>query len=197
MKMVGFHGTCSKWRRSIDVDGLDPSKTNHRSDHWLGQGVYFFDDDEKAMWWANVKTRENRGSYALIYEADIEALDEEILDLDDNSQLDHFMNEILQALPQIKKSGKAIGKMPIFTDEKMRAVFFDYYKKKHNISVIIHTFQKNAVNYVTHRNPNELHTQKQIMKAIGIYYKERQICVSNKDCIKSQTLIYNEEEEVI
>ena len=43
--------------RSTDTDieknGLDPIKSKYRADHWLGQGVYFFDDYlDKALWWA-------------------------------------------------------------------------------------------------------------------------------------------------
>lgn len=41
MKEVGYHGTCSKYRDSIEKEGFDPRKCKHRSDHWLGQGVYF------------------------------------------------------------------------------------------------------------------------------------------------------------
>lgn len=35
------------------------------------------------------------------------------------------------------------------------------------------------------------------MNIIGIKFKERQICVSRKDCIKLTELEYNEEDEVI
>lgn len=52
MNEIGYHGTCSKYRYSIEKNGLDPSKCKHHDDHWLGQDVYFFDDYDKAMWWA-------------------------------------------------------------------------------------------------------------------------------------------------
>ena len=115
MKAIGYHGTCSKYRYNIEKDGLDPSKCKHRDDHWLGQGVYFF----------------------------------------------------------------------------------DYYKEQNEISVIIGTFQKEFAGYTTKRNYSERELQKKIMGIIGIKFKERQICVSKKECIKTTKLIYNEEEEVI
>ena len=47
MNEVGYHGTCSKYRYDIEKNGLDPIKSKYRADHWLGQGVYFFDDYDK------------------------------------------------------------------------------------------------------------------------------------------------------
>ena len=44
MNEIGYHGTCSKHKDSIESNGFDPAKCNYRADHWLGQGVYFFDD---------------------------------------------------------------------------------------------------------------------------------------------------------
>lgn len=35
------------------------------------------------------------------------------------------------------------------------------------------------------------------MNIIGIQFNEKQICVSQKNCIKSTKLVYNEKEEVI
>ena len=52
MNEIGYHGTCSKHKDSIESNGFDPAKCNYRADHWLGQGVYFFDDYEKALWWS-------------------------------------------------------------------------------------------------------------------------------------------------
>ena len=75
--------------------------------------------------------------------------------------------------------------------------FFDYYKQKNGISVVIGTFQKDITGYTTKRSFDEKEKQKKIMNIIGIKFKERQICVSQKDCIKSTQLVYNEEEEVI
>lgn len=33
MNETGYHGTCLKHLESIESEGLDPDKTNHRSDH--------------------------------------------------------------------------------------------------------------------------------------------------------------------
>ena len=88
MKELGYHGTCTKHRYSIENGGLDPVKSKYRSDHWLGQGVYFFDDYEKAQWRASNISSQNDNCGSVIYQSLIEADDGEVLDLDDNIQYD-------------------------------------------------------------------------------------------------------------
>lgn len=195
MNEVGYHGTCSKYRSSIEKEGLNPDKCKHRDDHWLGQGVYFFDDYEKALWWAETTSSQNGNCGSIVFSSVIEAENEEVLNLDDNHQLDIFITETLNTLDEIGKM--CPGKMPVFEEKAFRAVFFDYYKEKKGISVIIGTFQKSIAGYTARRTFAEKEKQQKILNIIGIKFKERQICVSKKECIKSTKLIYNEEEEVI
>lgn len=103
MNEIGYHGTCSKHKDSIESNGFDPAKCNYRADHWLGQGVYFFDDYEKALWWSATAALHNNDFGRVIFKATIEAPDEEVLDLDDNKQLDAFFAEIIQCIDEIKK----------------------------------------------------------------------------------------------
>lgn len=195
MNEIGYHGTCSKYRENIEKHGLDPAQCKYRTDHWLGQGVYFFDDYEKASWWASTISSRNGNCGSIVFKTEIEASDSEVLDLDDNKQLDDFMTEVMGTLAEIQEM--CSGEMPIFEDSKFRAVFFDYYKQQKEISVIIGTFHKDFAGYTARRNYEERQLQKKLMNVIGIRFNERQICVSKKECIKSIKLIYNEEEEVI
>ena len=105
------------------------------------------------------------------------------------------MTEILHLLEDIQK--ECPEKMPLFEEKNFRAVCFDYYKQTKGISVIIGTFRKDIAGYTTKRNSRDKKTQKKIMNIIGIQFNERQICVSQKNCIKSTKLVYNEKEEVI
>lgn len=41
MNEIGYHGTCSKHKDSIESNGFDPAKCNYRADHWLGQEYIF------------------------------------------------------------------------------------------------------------------------------------------------------------
>jgi len=187
MNEIGYHGTCSKHRCNIEKNGLDPSKCKHRDDHWLGQGVYFFDDYDKAMWWATSISSQNNNCGGVIFQSHVEA--------SDKKQLDAFITKTIETLKEVEKF--CDRKMPIFEDAKLRAVFFDYYKEQNKISVIIGTFLKEFAGYTARRSHSEIELQKKIMYVTGIKFQERQICVSKKECIKSTKLIYNEEEEVI
>ena len=103
MKELGYHGTCSKYQYSIETEGFDPDKSKHRDDHWLGQGIYFFDDYEKSLWWAKTTSSQNNNCGSIVFESLIEATDDVVLNLDDNHQLDAFMTEILHLLEDIRK----------------------------------------------------------------------------------------------
>lgn len=195
MVRTGYHGTCLKFKDDIVANGLDPSKCKYRKDHWLGQGVYFFEDYNKAEWWAENTSSNNGKCGKVVFKSVIDATDNEILNLDDDLQLDRFISEVIDSLDDIKQLCN--GSMPIFDDRSFRAVFFDYYKKKHGISVIIGTFEKDYAGYTKHRTRRELDIQNKIMNITGIRFHERQICVSNKECIKSTIIVYNEAEEVI
>lgn len=195
MKEIGYHGTYLKHKKSIEENGLDPTLCNYRSDHWLGQGVYFFSDYKMANWWASSLSERNNHCGALIFESVIEASDNTVLDLDDNTQLDYFLTYIMQQLENIEK--ECNGEIPIFDKNNFRAIFFDYYKQHNGISVIIGTFQKDYAGYTEKRSYDERIKQRKILNAIGLKFKERQFCVSDKNCIKSMTLVYNEEDEVI
>lgn len=194
MKTCAYHGTCQKYLKNIRENGLDPKYTKYRQDHWLGQGVYFFEDYNKALWWARTTSKQNSNCGSVVFEANIIASDEKVLDLDDFRQLDAFMDKMLEVYEQIKK--ECIGEMPIFDEGNIRGVFFDYYKQIKNISVVIATFKKDFAGYTKKRNKEEKSKQSQIMKVLGVQYSEKQICVSEKGCIHSVTLAYSEKGEV-
>lgn len=71
--MTSYHGTCSNAVDNIEKYGLDPKQVKRRDDHWLGQGVYFFENYRKAQWWADSIAGKpyNQGSFPIIYQADI------------------------------------------------------------------------------------------------------------------------------
>ena len=185
MNLQGYHGTCSFAKESIAQHGLDPVRTQYRPDHWLGQGVYFFLSQKQAYWW---------GSTPLINKVQLTAPDEIVIYLDDNEQVALFFSRVVDAYLQAPSEEE----WPIFTDETLRAVFFDYYKEKYGISVIIETFQKDCVRYAGDLQYGErLAVQKDLTKRLGVYFKETQVCVSDKSCIKEMMIVYDGEDEVI
>ena len=60
--------------------------------------------------------------------------------LDNHKEYNRFIDRILKMQNEIESNDE--GKVPIFDREKQRAVYFDYYKAKYQISVIIYTFSK-------------------------------------------------------
>lgn len=57
VSILGFHGTISHFADLILLD--KEYKFDNRDDHWLGNGVYFFENDkDEATWWAkNTKNK--------------------------------------------------------------------------------------------------------------------------------------------
>ena len=203
ISLKGYHGTCSYAIKSIESRGLDPAATRYRSDHWLGQGVYFFEDVSRAMWWAENTSRQNknRGSFPIVYSASIVADEEHVLDLDDKVALARFIQFTKDNLEEVDKFCEEKGIGLVFKNrEQFRAVFFDYYKAVVGIKVIVCTFPKDFVSYVPNPPVNyaERKWQKDFLRDLNLSFKEKQICVSDKDCIKDRKLVYNgEEAEVI
>lgn len=195
MEMTVFHGTCSAHRRAIEECGLDPDKTQYSEKHWLGQGLYFFEETSKAQWWATNISRKYPDSFVLIYQALIKAPTNRVLNLDNSCELDAFCTEIADCLRQPSQGSS--GKQPILSMDMGRAVFLDYYKKKHDIAVTIYTFEKEYAGYTRPRSREDLELQKKLLQKLHIKHHEKQICVSDKTVIQNTQLYYDEEEEIL
>lgn len=199
ISLEGYHGTGSHAKKSIELRGLDPEATKPRSDHWLGQGVYFFEDISQAKWWAeNISKR--HGSFPVIYSANIVAEESQVLNLDDNVVLANFLQFIQENFKEVDNFCREEHNGAVLDAEQFRAIYFDYYKAVFGIKVIVFTFPKDFVRYVPNY-PTEwsgVQWQKRLLRALNLSFKEKQICVSDKDCIKNRRLVYNgEEAEVV
>jgi len=194
IKIEGYHGTISSYKESIKKEGLDPEKTNKREDHWLGDGVYFFEKYKMAKWWGNtLASKRTSNIYSIVYKTEIEVLKKNMLDLDISEDLDKFGDFSLELDKELKKNKHLKFK----SQHEIRGLFFNYYKIKNNIFVIMNTFEKEKTTYAKHRDKKDLSNQIPLFKALGLSYKERQICVSNKKCIKNIEVIDEKEIEVI
>lgn len=198
VEFTAYHGTCSRHRQSIERFGFSPGLVTYRNDHWLGQGVYFFELEDLAIWWANDLSRklQNRGTSPLVYACDISVNQDQYIDLDDSRSLDKFWDYCIDLIETINED-TSIPKKPIFTDQKLRAILFDYYKNENNIFVIAYTFKKSTTTFAKKRSYADLKLLKTVGAALDLGYKERQICVSSKDCLGPPTLVYSEDGEVI
>ena len=69
VQVLGYHGTTSKVAELILRNGFKP---RHRSWHWLGQGVYFWQDAPQQAWeWAE-QNAANAGLEPAVIEAKID-----------------------------------------------------------------------------------------------------------------------------
>lgn len=96
----GFHGTAESCAMTID-DSRSFEFGEPRNDHWLGQGAYFFkDDEEQAIIWAKNKVRNHtkfRGETPFVIEVILESNESNFLNLDARRGLD-FLKEFLNLL---------------------------------------------------------------------------------------------------
>jgi hypothetical protein len=53
VELLGFHGTEYRNLNKIISNEFIPYK---RLDHWLGQGIYFYENFDLAKWWVSKKT---------------------------------------------------------------------------------------------------------------------------------------------
>ena len=199
MEVVGFHGTESSAKISVAKYGLDPQRTMHRKDHWLGQGVYFFIDEGKAMWWAS-SVADKKNTYPIIYRVIISGDESVVLNLDDPFQFAEFLdNSINMVMRKPVEDAENTANVDIILDSKIfRCVLFDCYKDMYHKDIIIGTFEKDCVRYAGIIQEEErLKIQKDIVRKLQISFRETQICVSNKSCIKSIILYYDGEDEVV
>lgn len=194
MMIDGYHGTSSDNKQSIISLGLDPDKVKVRFDHWLGQGVYFFDDIDKAKWWSrSIASKKSKG--AVVFKSKIRERRNKVLDLDQVEDLDAFLTECINLIHETENL--KLDKVPIFTDQNVRAFWFDYYKRTHDITVIIATFNKPYAGYTFRRSKDDRIVQMRFLKTLGLGFSERQICVSEKSVIHDTHIVYDDSEEVI
>lgn len=91
----GFHGTAESCAIAIG-DTRNFEFGEPRTDHWLGQGAYFYkDDEEQAIIWAKNKVKNHvkfRGETPFVIEVILESNESNFLNLDTRKGLDLLKN---------------------------------------------------------------------------------------------------------
>jgi hypothetical protein len=185
-----YHGTTSDSKNSIRKYGFDTKYTKHRNDHWLGNGVYFFQYELLAQWWAlNCAKQKNNLFDGLIYTADITVEKSKFADLDNYDDIKKFQQFLLYFIADIEENVSFAYKIDLNKSEsiqKIRGVFFDRFKTKYGYYVLKKTFTKTNSKYIglnlSSINVEILNT---FADALNFYILETQYCVSNKSCIKN------------
>lgn len=197
-KIIGYHGTKASKKDLIIKNGFKIPERKKEDNYWLGHGIYFFSDYELAEWWAITKVNRHRIKYGskdfpCVIRAEIRA--ENVLDLDNPFALNQFFFWCHEsASKEIIPSGVVLdfdmGDGQEKAKQRERCFWLDYIKEEKDISVIIYTFSKKNPSYGNHHH----------MKDVGLYYNEKQICVSDNKFIVHKEVIGNGEnfdEEIV
>lgn len=156
---IGYHTTYSIYKENILSDGFNFSNKKYE---WLGEGVYFWDNEENAIWWKKDSDMFNK----CIFVCRLKCEKTKYLDLDNKMQMKKFDNFLKEYLISFKRSN---GYKPKFkNNDECRKYFCDVYCSNNNVSILSFTFEHDIISSFG-------------FKTGAI--KRRQICVKNRNCI--------------
>ncbi|WP_353462665.1 hypothetical protein PYH58_11715 [Mammaliicoccus sciuri] len=156
-KIIGYHGTSCKAANNI----LSQKSFNFstKNNEWLGRGIYFYELQSKANWWAKRKTN------GRVLKCVINVDDEELFNLD----IPENENLIMNFADELTDKG-----IVTFSSDKIerRRELLDLFQAENEHKVTIYTF------------PSTNKFKKDELDYFGLKRTERQICVHDKSCIE-------------
>lgn len=196
-EIIGFHGTKLRFADSIISDNFKIAEIKSTDNHWLGHGVYFYEDYELAEWWAESKAKTHRKKYGSDDEASVikaRIIVNNIIDLDNPFELNRFSGYCQEIEADIVKSGTVLDfvmgdhseKGQIKAEERKRCFFMDAVKGVKGIDAIIYTFSKANPSYAASKY------HKEVLEGLGLHYNEKQICVTKVTSIVERTSVEKE-----
>lgn len=99
IEFTAYHGTSEASCRNILHGGWQPSIGIR---HWLGDGIYFFENEEDAWVWAR------RIRTGTVLAADIRVKDDRMFDLDKQEHLDIYIEQAHLVLQKASELGLII-----------------------------------------------------------------------------------------
>lgn len=155
-KIIGYHGTSYKAANNIVSNkSFNYSTKNYE---WLGKGVYFYELQSKANWWAKKKTN------GRVLKCEINVGDDELFNLD----IPENENLIMTFADELSK----IGGITFSSDKTIRRCqLLDLFQVENEHKVTLYTF------------PSTNPYNKNKLDYFGFNRTERQICVHDKGCI--------------
>lgn len=150
MKIIkGYHGT-SKINADIIIKDNE-FNISQGSRHWLGNGIYFFEHESLAVWWAKTKLKNNNEHYFyksndVVLEVDINVKKENYLDLSDPMVLINYHKEYYKKNLNLYANDKNNKKITPTKKNKLKlfSIFLELYKKEKNIEVVKCIFNKDG-----------------------------------------------------
>ncbi|MEH6888451.1 hypothetical protein V7024_01550 [Bacillus sp. JJ864] len=171
-QFYGYHGTDEESAIDISANGFKILYDN-RDDHWLGNGVYFFREDEKqALFWAQNKVKrvpELNGKSAVVIRSFINVNNDNYLNMDSRDGLDIFERHLKQKEKEIKESNLQIT---FQNENQQRHYFMNLLPDKYY--VIKRTFHV----------PSKKYDSSKQLTHMKLLLNGEQICIRNLSTIK-------------
>lgn len=159
--ITGYHGTSQSCAAAILIEKHFRESASKKE--WLGSGVYFFEDRNHAIGWANIRSRNCGEEFAVVIAAGIRYRRDEMFDLDIPDNVFKIESCFIQAMTD-GEFGK--GTPQFKSLDELRCFSTDFYKELHpEIKVVAYTFDS---------------TQR---VAAGFPFKQRQLCVNDQSII--------------
>lgn len=168
LEFTVFHGTDLSVATDIINNGFQCKLSD---EHWLGNGIYFYEDFSLAQWWTKNKTKKfsmNITNPAII-ECKIKIASDRVLNL---CELNGFKlyTELLDSFFSIHEK-LGIRPKECIDVKKMRCIFFNFIFEMNKIDMIIAPFLKIDQPYFP-KCEKEL-----IFNRMNIMYTEKQFCL--------------------
>ncbi len=182
---IVYHGTDYTVAEKIISDKFS---YNTSDEHWLGNGIYFYEDFSLAKWWTS-KPSTKFGSKIVkpaIISCSLMLEDDKILDLrslDNYIEFSAIYND--EFIPQVFKGYIKVEREPSsgkFHTKKLRCTFCDYLKDQFELQAIIGTFDLPSQPYLP---PH----YEEGFKSFSLNYIETQVCVFDPNVIRNKQII--------
>lgn len=170
--MMAYHGTDYDVANKIVTNGF---LFNRNPKHWLGNGIYLYQDFSLAEWWTTRPTNKfgKKINNPAIISCDIDIAERKILNLLRLKDYCEFSSIFEEKFYPLYKSRRK-KKRP--TWNQLRCAYCDFLSMTYNLDAIIGNFNKQDQPYLPLKHHNEFDD-------FLLQYTEVQICVFNKEIL--------------
>ena len=177
MEILAYHGTDYSIAQKIIIEGF---KFKRNPEHWLGNGIYLFQDYSLASWWTTQPSAKfgSKVETPAIISCNIKTSDDKILNLlklEDYVQFSEIFEDEFYPIYQTRHPHKA----PSW--KQLRCAYCDYLCMTYDLDVIIGNFNKQNQPYLPPKHNNEF-------DKFLLHYTEVQICVFNSNVISNMKI---------
>ena len=180
MKLELFHATDVKYVDSI-ISGNFIVSAN--LEHWLGNGIYFYTEEDLARWWGTNPTKKyTQIKDPRIIKVNIDIPDHLVLDLRRFKNYKQMSEEFMRFYKNLFNDD--CTSISGVNGRQIQSDFFNYYFQKVNVKMIIGTFAAERQSYIGAQ-------YKTLLDEIGLKYTETQVCLlgSAQEYIKSKEML--------